>query len=94
MAVTLNAVHPGVVSTGLLANFSSLPRGFRFLMRPFSVSDTRGAETAVYLASSRDVDGVTGRYFVKKQAARSSPASYDDGAAQRLWEVSRRMGPT
>ncbi|MFQ5859772.1 MAG: hypothetical protein ACE5LU_29605 [Anaerolineae bacterium] len=44
-----------------------------------------------YLATWPEVEGVTGKYSVKKEAARSSAASYDRTAGQRLWEVSAEL---
>jgi NAD(P)-dependent dehydrogenase (short-subunit alcohol dehydrogenase family) len=87
--VTATAVHPGVVSTGFGAEDPS--RIFRFvvpLLRPFMKSPKQGAATSIYLASSPEVEGVTGTYFAKGKPATSSKASYDADAAARLWNVS------
>ena len=54
----------------------------------FGTTPERGAETLVYLASSPDVEGVTGQYFAKKGAIESSPASHDFVAQRRLWQLS------
>jgi hypothetical protein len=55
----------------------------------------QGAATPVYLASSPEVEGVTGRYYVRRgsrpSARRSSRLSYDTGLAQRLWQVSEQL---
>ena len=58
------------------------------IMRPFMRSPERGADTAVYLASAPEVDGVTGGYFADRRTKRSSKASYDTATAARLWQVS------
>ena len=52
------------------------------------ISPEKGAETSIYLASSPEVEGLSGRYFVKKAEARSSDVSYDERIARRLWEAS------
>ena len=89
--VTANCLHPGVVATnfahrdGGMVGF--LLKTFGFLMR----RPAKGAETAVFLASSADVDGVTGRYFIDKKEVRSSAVSYDESAARRLWQVSEEL---
>jgi hypothetical protein len=57
----------------------------------FGASPEEGAATSVYLASSPEVEGVTGKYFERKRARRSSRESYDEAAARRLWEISERM---
>lgn len=57
----------------------------------FLISPEKGAETLVYLASSPEVEGITGKYFFEKQATGSSPESMDQAEAQRLWEVSSQL---
>jgi retinol dehydrogenase-14 len=64
---------------------------FHLLGRPFLKSPAEGAATSVYLASSPEVEGVTGRYFADCKDVPSSPASYDEEAQQRLWAVSEQM---
>ena len=89
--VTANCMHPGVVATnfahrdGGMVGF--LIKTFGFLMR----RPAKGAETAVYLASSAEVDGVTGLYFIDKKEVRSSAVSYDESTARRLWQVSEEL---
>lgn len=87
--VTATALHPGVVSTGFGAEDPS--RIFKFIVpfyRPFMKTPAQGAATSIYLASSPEVDGVTGTYFAERRAASSNKASYDLAAATRLWQVS------
>jgi hypothetical protein len=60
-------------------------------LRPLMISPEKGAETSTYLASSPEVEGLSGRYFVKKAEARSSDASYDERIARRLWDVSAEL---
>jgi NAD(P)-dependent dehydrogenase (short-subunit alcohol dehydrogenase family) len=89
--VTANCLHPGVVATGFNKNNGILMRLGMTIARPFLISPEKGAQTIVYLASSPDVAGVSGEYFVNCTATSSSPASYDDVAARRLWEISARL---
>jgi retinol dehydrogenase 12 len=88
--VTANAVHPGFVATGIGLTNAFL-RLFRPVIRLFAKSPEEGAETSIYLAASPDVESTTGAYFVDKQAVPSSPASYDEAAAERLWEISAQL---
>jgi NAD(P)-dependent dehydrogenase (short-subunit alcohol dehydrogenase family) len=87
--VTANALHPGVTSTAFGAE-----DGVRVMapiiaaLRPFMRSAKRGAETSVFLASSPDAAGVSGRFFESRKARASQKASYDSATAARLWEVS------
>lgn len=91
--VTVNALHPGFVATNLGADnfgwFGSLIR--RIMNAVVGKSPEEGAQTSIYLASSPEVEGITGKYFVKRRPRRSSEASYDAEAARRLWETSAEM---
>jgi NAD(P)-dependent dehydrogenase (short-subunit alcohol dehydrogenase family) len=90
--VTANALHPGFVNSNFGSTMSLIPAFFnRLFSRLFGISPEQGAETIIYLASSPEVEGVTGKYFVKKKATRSSPESYDEAVAKRLWEVSEQL---
>ena len=89
--VTVNALHPGFVATNIGKNNGWLVRLFAPLMKLMALSPEEGAQTSIYLASSPEVAGVTGNYFDKKEPVRSAPASYDEAAAQRLWEISVEM---
>jgi NAD(P)-dependent dehydrogenase (short-subunit alcohol dehydrogenase family) len=82
--VTANCLHPGFISTNLGRNASGVTR---LLQRLFASSPEQGAATSVYLASSPDVEGENGKYFVKSKEARSSIGTYDEAASLRLWEV-------
>jgi retinol dehydrogenase-14 len=87
--VTATVLHPGVVNTGFGAGDPS--RIFKVIIpfyRPFMKTPQQGAATSVYLASSPNVEGVTGTYFAKGRPEVSNKASYDLGAAIRLWHVS------
>jgi NAD(P)-dependent dehydrogenase (short-subunit alcohol dehydrogenase family) len=90
--VTATTLHPGVVRTGFGGEEPGLSWGLGLrLARPFMKSPEQGATTSVYLASSPEVEGVTGAYFVDCRPRRSSPASYDEAVAARLWEVSEQL---
>jgi len=90
--VTANVLHPGVVNTGFGAEDPS--RIFRVIVpfyRPFMKTPQQGAATSVYLASSPEVEGITGKYFADRKPHASNKASYDREAATRLWEVSAAL---
>jgi NAD(P)-dependent dehydrogenase (short-subunit alcohol dehydrogenase family) len=92
--VTVNCLHPGMIATDLIDKDKDFPVFFKYLYklsRPLMKSPAKGAETSLYLASSPEVDGVTGQYFVNKKISPSSPDSHDPQLAQRLWEVSRKL---
>lgn len=87
-SVTVNTVHPGVVNTNLGQDQSSFSKGFAKL---FFKKPEKGAETSIYLASSQEVEGITGKYFAKKQQKQSSEESYNEDYAKRMWELSTDM---
>jgi len=89
--VTVNSLHPGTVATGLGKNNGAWARALIALLRPFFRTPSNGAATSVYLASSPDVEGVSGKYFANCREKRPSRAAQDADAARRLWEVSARM---
>jgi NAD(P)-dependent dehydrogenase (short-subunit alcohol dehydrogenase family) len=87
--VTANCLHPGVVSTRLMKPKGNLAaKVVMSLMQPFLTTPEKGAATSLYLASSPDVEGVTGKYFIKCKAVPSSPVSYDEALQERLWNLS------
>jgi NAD(P)-dependent dehydrogenase (short-subunit alcohol dehydrogenase family) len=90
-AVTVNAAHPGAVATGLGANNGALAKLLLPVVGLFMKSPEQGAATQIYLASSPDVEGVTGKYYVDCKPAQSSAESYDTAIARRLWDISAEM---
>jgi NAD(P)-dependent dehydrogenase (short-subunit alcohol dehydrogenase family) len=86
-AVTVNALHPGVIATKLGANYGGRERAQD---APLAEA-RRGAQTTLYLATSPDVAGVSGRYFVYEKAVHRSADAYDQALAQRLWQVSAQL---
>jgi len=89
--VTANSAHPGVVRTNFAKNNGGLVMlGFRFL-GIFFISPDSSAKRILYVATFPSLEGVTGKYFTKMHEVRSSPESYDDDAARRLWLVSEQL---
>lgn len=90
--VTSNSVHPGWVATNFSQEGDTRFMGFfSKLARPLAISPARGADTLVYLASSPEVDGVTGQYFYKRAVSKTTAAAKDAAAAARLWDVSEQL---
>jgi NAD(P)-dependent dehydrogenase (short-subunit alcohol dehydrogenase family) len=90
--VTANCLHPGFVAT----NFAQSDGGpaVRLLVKvlgSFGASPQEGAKTSIYLASSPEVEGVTGQYFVKSIPRRSAAISYDESLQRQLWEQSAKL---
>lgn len=92
--VTVNCLHPGAVATGAPLkdpDLSPFARLMYQLVKPFFLSPEKGAETSIFLASSPQVEGVTGKYFIKKMPVSSSPESQNEEIARRLWAVSMEL---
>ncbi|HEX6108506.1 MAG TPA: SDR family oxidoreductase, partial [Ktedonobacteraceae bacterium] len=91
--VTANCLHPGFVATHIGQNgVGPVGRGIvKLIFSSLGISPEEGAKTSIYLASSPDVEGVTGKYFVKSIPIRSAQISYDESLQQQLWEESAKL---
>ncbi len=89
--VTVNALHPGLVRTNIARNNGLLGRVVNFFIGARGVDAVKGAETLNYLATSPEVEGATGKFFVDCRPVPSSALSYDGGLASDLWELSERL---
>jgi NAD(P)-dependent dehydrogenase (short-subunit alcohol dehydrogenase family) len=90
--VTANVVLPGFVATNLGANMGGLRNKIMFkLVRPFQINAEKGAETSVYVATSPELESVTGRCFAKSQERLSSEESYDESVQKKLWDVAESL---
>lgn len=90
-SITVNALHPGYVKTEIFRDATWKGSVMRLLANVFALTPEQGAATTIYLATSPEVAGVTGEYFVRCKPASSSRAAQDDDAARRLWEMSATM---
>jgi retinol dehydrogenase 14 len=87
--VTATSLHPGVVRT----DFGAEDQAWFFsvishVVRPLLKSPAQGARTSIYLASSPDMEGVTGQFFVNSKPRTANKVAYDAAATARLWDVS------
>lgn len=90
--VTVNALHPGHIATDIWkTNFSVIGPALKWFMSLISLTPKEGADNTIYLASSPEIAGITGKYFVKRDPVQSSPISYDEKVAQKLWEISESL---
>ncbi len=89
--VTVNCVHPGVIHTGLLRNFSRVGNVLFHALSPFFRKPEDGARTPLLVATAPELAGVSGRYFRDGRAMDSSRASRDTTAQERLWEISETL---
>lgn len=89
--VTFNCVNPGLIRTNLGRDARGSFRYFLAVLRPFMKSAQRAANDVLYLAASADVEGVSGKFFTGQKETRTSPAMYEAGAVQRLWDLSEQL---
>jgi len=88
---TVNALHPGFVATNFAKNNGMLYKILLTLTRPFQKSQKNGARTQTYLASSDEVQGTTGKYFVNSKVENSSAESRKRENWDRMWELSEKL---
>jgi NAD(P)-dependent dehydrogenase (short-subunit alcohol dehydrogenase family) len=87
--VTVNCLHPGTAKTRIgHTNSTGFYPIFCSIIRPVLTTTEKASRTSVLLASSGEVEGVSGKYFERRKAAKSSKASYIKEDANRLWEIS------
>jgi NAD(P)-dependent dehydrogenase (short-subunit alcohol dehydrogenase family) len=92
--ITVNAVDPGGVATNFARNnglISWLKHRVYYLTKGNLLTPEQGSETVMYLATSPEVEGVTGKYFKDKTETKSSSISYDLNLAKKLWEASEKI---
>ena len=89
--MTSNSVHPGLVDSGFNSNTTGFNRLLHNILKPVSLTPTQGAQTSLYLATSPQVAGVTGQYFVNKKPARANRVAYNEEAQERLWKLSETL---
>lgn len=89
--VTANCLHPGFVRTALGRDVTGVPGAAIRLALHLRPGPETGARTPVYVASSPDVVGISGGYFVKSKLSQPSPLARDPQAAARLWRLSTEL---
>jgi NAD(P)-dependent dehydrogenase (short-subunit alcohol dehydrogenase family) len=89
--VTVNCMSPGPTSTRFGDNMTGLAGLFpRFLKKLFPSAE-KGARTLIYLASSPEMEGISGRFFLWQRARRTKPVTLDAEVAARLWRISAEL---
>jgi NAD(P)-dependent dehydrogenase (short-subunit alcohol dehydrogenase family) len=89
--VTANCLHPGFVAT----RFGDASGGLTSLVlrgaKKFALTPEEGAKTIIYLASSPEVGGITGKYFYKCKQVMPTTEAQNDADARRLWDISAEL---
>jgi NAD(P)-dependent dehydrogenase (short-subunit alcohol dehydrogenase family) len=89
--VTANCLHPGVIASGFGSTYGGFAKILAKVASPFLASPEQGARTSVYLASSAEVEGITGKYFDKCKERRPAATALENGAPERLWTISEEL---
>jgi NAD(P)-dependent dehydrogenase (short-subunit alcohol dehydrogenase family) len=90
--VTVNALHPGVVKTDIGKKHGGFLYALGWgLFAKFGVDTDKGAETSIYLASSPEVEGVSGKYWAKSKHKWHSRYSQTEGMKERLWAETEKL---
>jgi retinol dehydrogenase 14 len=89
--VAVNCLHPGSVGTNFGQNNRGAMALFFRTFKPFMRSPEQGADTLIWLASSPEVDGVSGKYFSDRKEIEAKKVAYDPAARRRLWEISEDL---
>ncbi|WP_234733108.1 SDR family oxidoreductase [Tellurirhabdus bombi] len=89
--ITSNSLHPGAVKTNFGGGGGGWQSTIFSLMRPFFISPEKGAETTIYLASSPEVEKVTGLYFEKCRPLTPNQDALSDYNAKKLWTLSEQL---
>ena len=90
--VTFNCLHPGFVDSSFgNNNLGFAKNSIKIAKKLFAIDIVKGARTSVYLSSSDDVTGISGKYFDKCKAVQSSKASYIEEDQKKLWKVTEEL---
>jgi retinol dehydrogenase 14 len=89
--VSANCLHPGSVGTNFGQNNRDAMALFFRTFKPFMRTPEQGADTLIWLASSPEVDGVSGKYFSDRKEIEAKKVAYDPTARHRLWEMSEDL---
>ncbi len=91
--VTVNTLHPGHVATDIWNMWpGTWYQALLFtIIRRFAKSPEEAAQTSIYLASSDEVRGVTGKYFDNKEVKETSPQCRDLKLRNDLWELAEKL---
>ncbi|MGZ4112749.1 MAG: SDR family oxidoreductase [Tumebacillaceae bacterium] len=86
--ITVNSLHPGIIRTNLMHQMPWILKG---LFRLLSANPAKGAVTPVYLASSPEVSGKSGGFYVNCKVAKTTPEANDPESAKKLWDASMSL---
>ncbi len=91
-SVSVNCLHPGFVASKFGHNNGGWLKWLMVVAQQImAINEEKGARTSIHLASAPEVEGVSGKYFVKSKIAESNAASHERAAQERLWRLSEEL---
>jgi len=88
--ISANCLHPGAVATRI-GNKGGIGGLLWSAIKPFLIGPARGAVNSLFVATSPEIEGVSGAFFVRKRQADPNPLVEDEAVAARLWSESERL---
>ena len=92
--VIVNCLHPGIIYTEL-GRYMEIPLWMKILLVPIALlilkTPWQGAQTTIYCAVDKEVDGVSGLYFSDCKRKEPAPQALDELAAEKLWSLSAKL---
>ena len=86
--VSVNVLHPGFVDTNIAGNEGNLIKYIvKFGAKMFARTVDNGADSSIYLSTSDEVKGVSGKYFFKCREIKSSRVSYNEEDWKKVWDL-------
>ncbi len=89
--ITVNAVHPGVVRTTIMMTNRWYDSIIHLILLPLYINEVEGAQTSIYVASSDEVQGETGKYYIKCEPREIAKRYTNKELRKRVWEESEKM---
>ena len=90
--ITVNCCHPGAVATSIgVDRTTGFGKTITGILKPFFLTPQEGARTAIHLATSSKVKGITGKYFYRCQISKTSKAAKSKMDARKLFELSENI---
>ena len=89
--VTVNALHPGFVATNIGKDNGFFVRLIYPILKTRMITPEEGAQTSIYLATSTEVEDISGKFFVMKEPVKSDGSTYDEQAQNQLWKISEEL---
>ena len=89
--ITINAIHPGLVKTGIARNDTPMLKFGKAMADLFAIPVEKGALTQIYVATSPEVEAVTGKYFSRCKIDQPSKAAQNQDDWAKLWKMSAKL---